>query len=202
MPVSRMTLDVCNSQRTTNNDKSSPHVSTQHATRLQTCWDYGNASVLGRHAAINAYTLGLGFLLLSITADKSSNVFRLSHTLVENSKEQWIQSKEACTHPARARGADKYAGTSLTPGMPDKISALCLSLSLSRLSLPLSFSLTCVFPTDTPLSSPPSHLHAYRSVYPSKTKESKKLRRRCAYEYAVGLGRVVRNRSVVKSSAQ
>ncbi len=82
---------------------------------------------------------------MSITADKSSNVFRLSHTLVENSKEQWMQSEEACnvTHPARARGADKYAGTSLKPGVPDKISALCLSLSPSLVSpsLFLSFSL-------------------------------------------------------------
>lgn len=131
---------------------------------------------------------------MSITADKSSNVFWLSHTLVENSKEQWKQTEEACTHPARARGADKYAATSLTPGVPGKISALCLSLPLS--SLPPSFflSLTCVFPTDTPLSSPPSHLHAYHpSFYPSKTKENKKQRRRCAYEYVVGLGLVVRN---------
>ncbi len=55
----------------------------------------------------------------------------LSHALVENSKEQWKQTEEACTHPARARGADKYAGTSLTPGVPGKISALSLSLSLS-----------------------------------------------------------------------
>lgn len=67
-------------------------------------------------------------------------MFRLSHALVENSKEQWKQTEEACTHPARARGADKYAGTSLTPGVPGKIRALSLSPSLVSPSLFLSLS--------------------------------------------------------------
>ncbi len=85
-------------------------------------------------------------------------------------------SWQVCRHKPHTRGAWQ------------NIRAVSLSLSLS---LPPSFffSLTCVFPTDTPLSSPPSHLHAYSpSFYPSKTKESKKQRRRCAYEYVVGLG--------------
>lgn len=86
-------------------------------------------------------------------------------------------SWQVCRHKPHTRGAWQ------------NIRAVSLSLPPS-----FFFSLTCVFPTDTPLSSPPSHLHAYSpSFYPSKTKESKKQRRRCAYEYVVGLGLVVRN---------
>lgn len=97
------------------------------------------------------------------------------HALVENSKGQWKQTEETCTHPARARGADEYAASAQAQASHQGCLAkyLSLSLPLPHSSLPPSFflSLTCVFPTDTPLSSPPSHIHAYRPCfYPSKTK--------------------------------
>lgn len=90
-------------------------------------------------------------------------------------KTDWRNVYSPCPCAWCWRVCSERAGTSLTPGVPGKISALCLSLSLPlpHSSLPPSFflSLTCVFPTDTPLSSPPSHLHAYRPCfYPSKTK--------------------------------
>lgn len=103
------------------------------------------------------------------------------HALVENSKGQWKQTEETCTHPARARGADEYAASAQAQASHQGCLAKyprSLSLSLTRLSLPPSFflSLTCVFPTDTPLSSPPSHFHAqHPRFYPSKTKESESI---------------------------
>lgn len=66
------------------------------------------------------------------------------HALVENSKGQRKQTEETCTHPARARGADEYAASAQAQASHQGCLAKyprSLSLSLTRLSLPLSFSL-------------------------------------------------------------